>query len=498
MLNISDYKDYEFLFRHFEAFSSIPHGSGNTKAIADFFVEFARVRGLECYRDEADNVVIRKPATKGYEQRPAVIFQGHLDMVAEKKTGAPIDMEKQGLTLYRDGDFLRAKDTTLGGDDGVALAYAMAVLDGEVAEHPDFEAVFTSDEEIGLLGAVALKPEAVKGRLLINIDSDAEGIFTVGCAGGVRSDISMPVIYEAADRSKKAYSVRLHGFKGGHSGVEIDKGRANAVKVLAELFNMNATEDFRIASISGGNADNAIPRECVATVVASEDFPEKLAATLERRRDMFAVMPDVSLAELRAMDETGKTLRDFEPDCALEISEVELPRLVLNEESTSATVSILILLPSGVIAMSKALPDLVETSLNLGILRLGRTLDVSFSVRSAVGAEKKKLTARLADIADEFGAEYGERGEYPAWEYKEESHLRDVMVGVYERMYGKKAEVVTIHAGLECGIFAEKLPGIDCVSIGPDNFDIHTTEERLSIPSFVRMWDYLKEVLKSI
>ena len=497
MIDISDYKEYESLFRHFEAFSAIPHGSGNTKAIADFFVEFAKARGLEYYRDDADNVVIKKPATKGYENRPAVIFQGHLDMVAEKKTGAAIDMAKDGLSLYRDGDFLRAKDTTLGGDDGVALAYAMAVLDGDVAEHPDFEAVFTSDEEIGLLGAVALSPDAVKGRLLINIDSDEEGIFTVGCAGGVRSDITLPLEYVEAS-GKKAYCVRLYGFKGGHSGVEIDKGRANAVKVLAELFNMSATENFDIVSIIGGNADNAIPRECSAVVIADESFPEKFAAVLERRKAMLAVMPDVTLAELKAMDKTGKTLRDFEPDCALEINEVDMPEKMLSKDSSADLISLLVQLPSGVIAMSKALPDLVETSLNLGILRTGECAEVSFSVRSAVGAEKKKLCKRLSDIALGLGASYGERGEYPAWEYKEESHLRDVMVEVYEKMYAKKPAVVTIHAGLECGIFTEKLSGIDCVSIGPDNFDIHTTEERLSIPSFIRVWEYLKEVLKSI
>ncbi len=497
MIDISDYKEYEALFRHFEAFSSIPHGSGNTAAIADFFVEFARARGLEYHRDEANNVVIRKPATRGYVDRPAIIFQGHLDMVAEKKTGAPIDMEKEGLTLYRDGDFLRARDTTLGGDDGVALAYAMAVLDGEVDEHPDFEAVFTSDEEIGLLGAVALSPEAVKGRLLINIDSDAEGVFTVGCAGGVRSDISLPVKYEK-NTMPKAYKIRLHGFKGGHSGVEIDKGRANAVKVLGELFNMRYPFDIRIASMSGGNADNAIPRECEAVVCACEGFAEGLREIFGRRQQMFAVMPDVPDDELRKMDDTGRTLADIEPDATLEITEIEPPELTLDKDSTVQIVCLLVQLPSGVISMSKALPDLVETSLNLGILRLGESLEVSFSVRSAVGAEKKRLTARLREIAARLGAEYGERGEYPAWEYKEQSHLRDVMVEVYEKKHGKKPEVVTIHAGLECGIFAEKLPGIDCVSIGPDNFDIHTTEERLSIPSFIRVWEYLKEVLKSI
>ncbi len=490
------FKDVECLIRHFEAFSSIPHGSGNTRAIADFFVEFAKERGLEYYRDGADNVVIRKPATPGYENRPAIIFQGHLDMVAEKKPGAAINMETDGLTLYIDGDCLRAKDTTLGGDDGVALAYAMAVLDSDDIPHPDFEAVFTSDEEIGLLGAVALSPDAVKGRLLINIDSDEEGVFTVGCAGGVRSDISMPVRYEKCDYPK-AYRVRLHGFKGGHSGVEIDKGRANAVKVLAEL--LNCIPDIRIASFTGGNADNAIPRECEAVICGGEELPAKLTEMLERRKNMFAVMPDVPLEELKKMDDTGRLLCDLEPDVTLDICEVELPELALDRDSTCKLISILIVLPSGVIAMSKALEGLVETSLNLGILRLtDNCAEVSFSVRSAVGEEKKRLCARLRDIAGKFGASYGERGEYPAWEYREQSHLRDVMVRVYENMYGRKPEVVTIHAGLECGIFTEKLPGIDCVSIGPDNRDIHTTEERLSLPSLARVWEYLKAVLREI
>lgn len=497
MLNIPKNSDAAMLIKHFEAFSKIPHGSGNTARIADFFVDFARERGLEYYRDGADNVVIRKPATAGYEDRPAVIFQGHLDMVAEKKTGAPINMETDGLDLYIDGDYLRARDTTLGGDDGVALAYAMAVLDGEVAEHPDFEAVFTSDEEIGLLGAVALAPEAVKGRLLINIDSDDEGVFTVGCAGGVRSDISLLVKYEA-NTYTKAYRVRLHGFKGGHSGVEIDKGRANAIKVLGELFNMVYPFDLGIAEMGGGNADNAIPRECEAVVCADEDFPKFMHEAFLQRQKTFAVIPDVSHNELRSLDKTGKTLADIEPDAVLDITEVDLPEKILDKDSTWQLVSMLVMLPSGVISMSKALPDLVETSLNLGILRVGERAEASFSVRSAVSAEKEKLCKRLSDIAKFLGASYGERGAYPAWEYKAESHLRDVMVGVYEKMYERKPEVVTIHAGLECGIFAEKLDGIDCVSIGPDNYDIHTTEERLSISSFVRVWEYLKEVLKNI
>lgn len=494
MIKIDDYKDCEAVIRFFEEFSKIPHGSANTSMIADYLVDFAKSRGLDHSRDEADNVIIRKSATPGYENRPAVIFQGHLDMVAEKKPSTDIDMTKEGLTLYRDGDFLRAKDTTLGGDDGVAIAYALALLDSDSIPHPDFEAVFTSDEEIGLLGAVSINPDEIRGRLLINIDSDEEGVFTVGCAGGVRSDISLPVAYEATDKTKKAFAVRISGFKGGHSGVEIDKGRANAVKVLAETLNMSYHTDIQIAKISGGNADNAIPRECEALVIADADFPGKIKEAFERRKNMPAVMLD----EDTKADTQNKLLCDVEPNNTLTVTEAQLPDLTLDNDSTGKLLSLLTLVPSGVIAMSKSLPGLVETSLNLGILRLTDTLDVSFSVRSAIGAEKKKLTARLSDIASKLGADYGERGEYPAWEYREESHLRDVMVEVYEKMYGKKPEVVTIHAGLECGIFSEKIEGLDCVSIGPDNFDIHTTEERLSLSSLDRVWKFLQQVIKEI
>ena len=474
MINTDDIRSCEKVVRFFEEFSKIPHGSGNTSLIADYLVDFAKTRSLEHSRDNADNVVIKKPATAGYENRPAIIFQGHLDMVAEKKPGASIDMEKEGLTLYRDGDFLKAKDTTLGGDDGVALAYALAVLDSDDIPHPDFEAVFTSDEEIGLLGAVALDPEAVKGRLLINIDSDAEGIFTVGCAGGMRSDISLPVSVESSDA--ESYRLRVYGFKGGHSGVEIDKGRVNACKALAEILALIGK--VRIIEVRGGNADNAIPRECECSFSA----------------DGF----DIAKALKTAKESIAKYL-DIEPDADVIIEKRDTAPLAISESDSEKVVSILNELPSGIIAMSSDIEGLVETSLNMGILKTAEdSVNVSFSVRSAKGADKRALGDRLAAIAASYDAGYSERGEYPAWEYKKDSHLRDVMVEVYEKMYKKSPEVVIIHAGLECGIFSEKMPGIDCVSIGPDNFDIHTTEERLSLSSLARVWEYLKEVLKAI
>ena len=474
MLNIDDFKSIEKVVRFFEEFSAIPHGSGNTSFIADYLVDFAKKRDLDYSRDNADNVIIRKPATKGNEDRPAIIFQGHLDMVAEKKPGAAIDMEKEGLTLYRDGDFLRAKDTTLGGDDGVALAYALALLDSDDIPHPDFEAVFTSDEEIGLLGAVALDPTKIKGRLLINIDSDEEGVFTVGCAGGMRSDVTLPVHRINSDFD--SYRVKVSGFKGGHSGVEIDKGRVNANKALVEI--VSKIGDISIVDIRGGNADNAIPRECECVFSSAVDRTELIS---------------------KLGDELKAKYKDIEPDITVNTEKVECAAAGLTIEDSKNLISLLYELPSGIIAMSKDIPGLVETSLNMGILKLDEDkAEISFSVRSAKGAEKQALGDRLEKIAKDHGASYSTRGAYPAWEYKKDSHLRDVMKKVYEDMYAKSPEIVIIHAGLECGIFSEKIEGLDCVSIGPNNYDIHTTEERLSLSSLERVWEFLLAVLKEI
>ena len=474
MINIDDHKSIEKVVRFFEEFSAIPHGSGNTSMIADYLVDFAKKRNLDYSRDNADNVVIRKAATKGYEDRPCVIFQGHLDMVAEKKPEAEIDMTKDGLKLYRDGDFLRAENTTLGGDDGVALAYALALLDSDDIPHPDFEAVFTSDEEIGLLGAVAIDPNAIKGRLLINIDSDEEGVFTVGCAGGMRSDVTLPV--RRTNSGNNSYRVKVSGFKGGHSGVEIDKGRVNANKALIEI--ISKIGDISIKDIRGGNADNAIPRE--SECVFSSDVNHTALIT-------------------KLGDELKAKYADIEPDISVSVEKVENTTAGVCVEDSIRLISLIDKLPSGIIAMSSDVEGLVETSLNMGILKInGDNAEISFSVRSAKGAEKQKLGDRLEEIAKEHGASYSTRGEYPAWEYKKDSHLRDVMKKVYEDMYEVSPKIVIIHAGLECGIFSEKLEGIDCVSIGPNNYDIHTTEERLSLSSFERVWEFLLRVLREI
>ena len=473
MLDFHDFPSSEKALRFFEEFSNIPRGSGNTKAIADYLVDFAKARGLECYRDESDNVVIRKAATAGYESKPGVILQGHTDIVALKNPDCPINMEKEGLDLYRDGDYLRARGTTLGADDGVAMAYAMAILDSDDIAHPELEAVFTSDEEVGLLGATALDASVLHGRLLINIDSDEEGIFTVGCAGGARVDINLPV--KAKTHIGQIYTLSISGFKGGHSGVEIDKNRANAIKVAAEI--LSRLEGVKLGKANAGSADNAIPSD--AQVIFTTKSP-----ILE--------ISDVINSVVETLPE-GETQRKF--NLEMNISSAK----VIDVEGSKNILSLITEMPNGVMRMMEDIEGLVETSLNMGILALdGKALNLTISVRSAKGEEKAKLLDTIKEIAEKHNANVSVRGEYPAWEYRKESHLRDVMCRVYNDMYGKNATVVTIHAGLECGIFSDKMDGLDCVSIGPDNHDIHTPDERLSLSSFNRVYEYIINVLKNI
>ncbi|MBQ8880455.1 MAG: aminoacyl-histidine dipeptidase [Clostridia bacterium] len=472
MLDLSDFKELGGFIRFFKEISRIPHGSGNTAAIADYLENFARDRKLFCYRDELNNVIIRADATPGYENRPAVILQGHTDMVAEKRSDCQKDMAVSGLDIYRDGDFLRADGTTLGGDDGVMVAYALALLDDKAIPHPTVECVFTSDEETGLVGATGLDTSVLSGRMMINIDSDEEGVLTVGCAGGVRADLSLPVFRENVKEG--GYVMRIDGLVGGHSGIEIDKGRENAIKLIGEA--LADIGDARIASLSGGNADNAIPRSAEAVFLS--DIPrEELDAICECLRERYAV----------AEKDISVTLEPAECDSHL------------TRESSAAVLRLICDNPTGVIRMDEDLPELVETSLNMGIARLGEdAFLLSFSLRSSVNERKEELLRRVTDISESLGATVSTHGSYPGWKYRKDSPLRDIMCQVYKKRYGKEASVVTIHAGLECGIFSDKIPELDCVSIGPDNFDIHTPDEHLSIPSTLRVWEYLKEVLISL
>ena len=476
MLDIKGIGSCEKVFGFFSEISKIPHASANTAPIAEYLVAFANERSLTCIRDEKDNVIIKKNATAGYENRPTVIIQGHTDMVPAVAQNVNFDFQNDALRLYIDGDFLRAEGTTLGADDGIAVAYALALLDSTDIPHPAIEAVFTSDEEIGLLGAGAIDPKNIDGRLLINIDSDAEGVFTVGCAGGVKIDINKK--YEQSETDGQVYSLSVCDLRGGHSGIEINNGRINAIKALAEM--LDQLKEIRLISLECGNADNAIPKNACATFVSEKNIDLLLRTVTEgAQHDLHAASESAARVEC-----TGA----YEPSC-----------YAISVEDTREIIDMMLEIPTGVVSMSRDVEGLVETSDNMGIARMFEgNMWLTVSVRSAVGTEKRRVADMMGAIAKKYGAQLSEHGEYPSWEYKRDSYLRDTMCKIYKDMYNKDAEVVIIHAGLECGLLCDKIPSLDCLSLGPDNFDIHTPDERLSISSTVRVWEYLLEVLKNI
>ncbi len=464
------------VLRYFEALCGLPHGSKNTKIISDYCVVFARVRGLWCQQDKANNVIIRKEASPGYEDHPTVIIQGHLDMVCERESDCKIDFQRDSVSIYVDGDFIRAKGTTLGADNGIAVAMALALLDNRNIPHPALEVVLTTDEEIGMLGAAALDMRQLKGKVMLNLDSDCEGTLTAGCAGGVKSTLTIPLRRENA--TGRQYTIEISGLSGGHSGIEIDKGHTNACIYAASLFEgLCEGRALRLISIVGGCQDNAIPREATLKFVSAEPMDEGFSAYME-----------AALAKLR----------ETEPDAVFAIRDAEAGGSCLTAECTARVREFFREVPNGVQKMSADIPTLVETSLNLGILNFDRGMRAIFALRSSVNKERDALAARLKALAMKHGGQYAEHGAYPAWEYRRESRLREVMQTVFKQQYGYECHVEVIHAGLECGLFSDKIRGLDCISFGPDMHDIHTPREALSISSTERTWKYLLEVLKAL
>ena len=467
------------VFAYFEKICSIPHGSRNTKAISDYLVSFAQTHGLRYFQDELNNVVMFQEGTCGYEDHEPVILQGHMDMVCEKDENCPIDMEKEGLAVTHDGEAVFARGTTLGGDDGIAVAYALALLADKSIPHPPLEVIITVDEEIGMEGATGIDLSTLKGRTLINLDSEDEGVFTVSCAGGARGTIALPVdrhpVYGPCVR------LTVDGLQGGHSGVEIHKNRANANKVMGEfLGRIQKLMPVCITQLQGGAKDNAIPRSCTVTLVA-------MGMYIERINDIAAQLQQ----EIREQfDEPEAIVRGDDVDA--------LGGNALSTETSAKVIALLNAAPNGIQSWSQDIDGLVQTSLNLGVVRLEEDLKLTFAVRSSVNQEKRELLAKLAELAKFHDGSYSEMGDYPAWEYKKDSRLRDTMVRLYTEMFGKAPEVVAIHAGLECGILSDKLPGLDCVSIGPQMHDIHTSREKLEIASTGRTWKFLLEVLKAL
>lgn len=472
----------EKVFYFFEKLCEIPHGSTNTKEISDYLVSFAKERNLKYYQDDANNVVIYKDASAGYEDAPVTILQGHCDMVAEKTPDSTHDFLKDGLKLKVEGDYLTAEDTTLGGDDGIAVAYMMAVLDDDTLKHPALECVITTDEEIGLLGAKALDPSVLKGTHMINMDSEEEGYLWISCAGGLSGASRIPMEYHEVEGV--VTEVVIDGLVGGHSGAEIDKNRANANKLMGIfLYELGQKIGYTIKELSGGTKDNAITRSCKTVLVVEEEDLKEVKAAAEKLQADFR-------AEYAGSDENITiSVKTGEKDTVEALSMVSKEKVVFY----------LVHVPFGVEKMSGEIEGLVETSSNIGILKLGKdALYVTSSVRSSVGSAKEHLSARLQYLTEFLGGSYEEQGDYPAWEYKKDSRLRDLMVDVYEEMFGEKPEVKAIHAGLECGLFYDRIEGLDCVSFGPTMIDIHTTEEKLSISSTERMWKYLVRTLEQM
>lgn len=470
------------VFHYFEEICQIPHGSYHTKQISDYLAAFAKEHELEYYQDDLNNVVMIKEATAGYEAASPVILQGHMDMVCEKDAGVEIDFEKDGLDIYIDGDFIKAKGTTLGGDDGIAVAYALAVLADDSLEHPRLEAVITVDEEVGLLGAKDIDLSMLKGHILLNIDSEEEGHFLTSCAGGLSTQTKIPVVYQTEQGIK--VSLHLHQLEGGHSGAEIDKERANGIIEMGRILKyLEERMQIGLISLEGGLKDNAIPRNVSSSIMI---LPED--------REAFSSY----IAEITEILKKEYAISD--PNLTLDVQfDKEGSYEVLNPSSLQKVLFYLRNVPNGVMHMSTNIKGLVETSLNAGIMKLNKEeLYISTSVRSSVKSRKEELTDRLVYLTEFLGGEISIEGDYPAWEYCADSRLREKVSEVYTRIFQKEPVFEAIHAGLECGMFADKIADLDAVSFGPDMFDIHTPKERLSISSTERVYKFIVEFLRSM
>ncbi|MGG7201596.1 aminoacyl-histidine dipeptidase [Clostridium butyricum] len=476
---------FDRIFYHFEQISKIPRGSGNEKAISDYLLDFGKSLGLECIQDAALNIIIKKPASIGYENAPAVIIQGHMDMVCEKNSDKEHDFEKDPINLVVKGDYIYADRTTLGADDGIAVAYAMTLLEDNTIEHPAIEVLLTTDEEAGMSGAMALQPHYINGKIVLNLDSEEEGKLLVSCAGGIRTKSILPIEWIDKKNDTIAYNLVIRGLKGGHSGMEIHLGRGNSNKLMGRLLkNIDKELDFNIVSLNGGSKNNAIPRESSSIITISQKDERKL---LDIKR--------------RVCEELKNEFNKKDPNLRVHLLEVEesVDR-VFSDDSTKKAVNLLYMYPNGVNTVSSDIQGLTESSTNLGVVTtLENSIEYDSIARSSVSSLKDEIVTRSKCITEILGGKLVTESSYPEWPYKTDSKIREVCKDVYERMYEKTPEIVAIHAGVECGLFKEKLGNdVDMISFGPDIIDIHTPNEHISISSVERCYEYLLEVLKEI
>lgn len=471
------------VFYYFELISSIPRGSGNEKAISDFMIKFAKDLGLWSMQDEMNNVYIKKPASPGYEHCPPVIIQGHLDMVCEKNSDVDHDFSSEGLKLVIEGDYIKAKGTTLGADDGVALAYQMAILADQSLKHPPLEIVMTTDEERGMTGAEHLHPEYLEGKMVINLDTETEGEFLVSNAGGIRANLELGLEYVPLEKNQLCYQIKVSQLLGGHSGADIHLERANAHILMGRILSaLRKKIAFSIVHFTGGSKDNVITRECTATIVCTKQDVSVLLDVVAQMQVLFK-----------------KEYEFTDPDINVEAIPAENKDQSLSESITNKIIDILMLIPNGVIGYSHSIENLVETSLNLGIVQMDHNKMIfSSAIRSSMPSKKYELVDKLNILADSVGAQFSTRADYPAWTYQKDSRLREICIDLYKKMYGKEPKVTAIHAGLECGYIAKKIKGADIIAFGPDVLNIHSPEEKVSISSMARVYEYLKVLLENL
>lgn len=467
------------VLKYFYEICEIPHGSYNMSKIADYCEDFAKKLGLKSLRDEANNVIIFKNGTKGNENAEPIILQGHLDMVCAKDEDSQIDFMRDGLTLTAEGDFLKADGTTLGADNGIAVAIIFSILESDTIPHPPIEAVLTTDEEVGMIGAMALDTTPLTAKRMINIDSEEDDTVTVSCAGGSDFIVKMPIRRQSVGANK--VTLKIKGLLGGHSGVEIDKDRVNAAKLCAKVIDTIKMEDFWIIDISSGEKGNAIPNSCYLELCA------KNAKTL-------------SLALENCLEKIKSEIVGIEPDFAYEImaDENESVHSVLSNDDFENLLHTSCATPNGVQKMSDEIKGLVETSLNLGVLKTESDyLFMHISLRSNKEAELLALENELKSILSTTPCEINTFGHYPAWEYKANSKLQEIYIDCYKKQYDNEPKVAAIHAGLECGVFASKIKDLDCISLGPNLFDVHTPKEKLSLSSLESTYKLILSILEN-
>lgn len=462
------------LMNYFEDIAAIPHISGQEAALADYVEAFAQNLGLACIRDGMHNLVVVKPASPGYEEAGAVLLQGHLDMVGAKRDGVDHDFLLQPIRLVQQGDILQADGTTLGADDGVAVAYMLALLADATLRHPRLECVFTTQEETGLFGAQALDTSMLQATRMINLDAGPEGIFLVSCAGGCRVKLTRPLRREPS--ALPAWELRISGLKSGHSGADMPAERANALVLAGHILDRLRDQGLRIASIAGGDKDNVIPPAAQVIFVAEGD-PTALVSA--------------AAAEIRSTWEAA------DPGISITLSPAEAGEALCSEDS-QAVADLLLLLPHGVVSLSAAMPGLIETSANLAAVHMDGDLVLQMSLRSSADLRKAQILRRVERIAELCGAAVEVSGAYPGWAYQPDSPLRDRAVGVYQELFGQEPKVEGIHAGLECGVLKGKLPHLDILAIGPAYGAMHTPEEWLNIPSFNRYHQFLIKLLEEL